>query len=171
MQNYFTLFDLPASFTLNEPDLQKRYTDVQRMVHPDRLVGKSAAERAVAIERSMQANDAYETLKSPLTRAEYLLALRGVMVNSDADTVKPSPEVLMETMELREQLAEVADGPALKALTEDIKESMKRVVTELEGAFATANDARAAQLTIRLKYLGKTLEEAFARFYRMKNDV
>lgn len=170
MENYFTLFSLPQSFALSEADLQKRYIDLQRQHHPDRAVGKSAEERTKAIELSMRVNDAYDTLKSPLTRAEYLLELQGIFVNTEDDSIKPSPELLMETIELREQLSEVEDGRSLKAAMDDIKSSMSRCVTELEGAFATSAHERAAQLTMRLKYLGKALEEAHMLFYRFKAE-
>lgn len=170
MDSYFTLFGLPQSFALSEADLQKRYIDLQRQHHPDRAVGKSAEERAKAIELSMRVNDAYDTLKSPLTRAEYLLELQGIFVNTEDDSIKPSPELLMETIELREQLSEIEDGRSLKAAMDDIKSSMSRCVTELEGAFATSAHERAAQLTMRLKYLGKALEEAHMLFYRFKAE-
>lgn len=169
MDDYFTLFDLPRSYAVSESELHKRYIALQRRTHPDKLVGKSPAERAEAIQLSMRVNDAYETLKSPLTRAEYLLELNGVFVNSEDDTVKPDHALLMEVMELREQLAECEDGPSLKAAIDDIKKSMGQVVTELEGAFATNKLERAAQLTMRFKYLGKSLEEAHTLFYRFKS--
>ncbi len=116
----------------------------------------------------MRVNDAYDTLKSPLTRAEYMLELNGVFVNSEDDNVKPDHALLMEVMELREQLMECEEAPDLKQAMEDIKRSMGQVVTELEGAFAIDAWDRAAQLTMRLKYLGKALEEAHTLFYRFK---
>jgi molecular chaperone HscB len=168
MDNYFTLMGLAPQFALSLSDLEKRYIALQREHHPDRAVGKSTEERTKAIELSMRVNDAYDTLKSPLSRAEYLLELQGIFVNSESDSVKPSPELLMETMELREQLAEIDDGRSLKTAMDDIKASMARCITELEGAFTTSHYDRAAQLTMRLKYLGKALEEAHMLFYRFK---
>lgn len=168
MKDYFTLFDLPRSYALSESELHKRYIALQRQTHPDRLVGKSPAERNEAIQLSMRVNDAYDTLKSPLTRAEYMLELNGIFVNSEEDNIKPDQSLLMEVMELREQLGECATGRELKSVMDDIKKSMAGVVTELEGAFAIADMERAAQLAMRLKYLGKSLEEAHTLFYRFK---
>ena len=168
MSDYFTLFDLPRSYMLSESDLHKRYIALQRQTHPDKLIGKSAAERIEAIQLSMRVNDGYDTLQSPLSRAEYLLELNGIFVNTEDDTLKPDHALLMEVMELREQLSECDTAPALKAIMEDIKTSMSRTITELEGAFATNSFERAAHLTMRLKYLGKSLEEAHTLFYRFK---
>lgn len=170
MENYFTLFGLPQHYGLKESDLQKRYIALQREHHPDRAVGKSEQERARAIELSMRINDGYDTLKSPLSRAEYMLELQGIFVNTEDDSVKPDHSLLMETIELREQLSEIEDGRSLKVAMDDIKSSMSRVITEIEGAFATSAHDRAAQLTMRLKYLGKALEEAHMLFYRFKAE-
>ncbi len=168
MENYFSLFGLSPAYVFSESELHKRFIALQRETHPDKLIGKNAEERLIAIQKSMRVNDAYDTLKSPLTRAEYLLELNGVFVNTDEDSEKPDNALLMEILELREQLSECDSGPALKVAMDDIKASMSRVITELEGAFATESFERAAQLTMRLKYLGKSLEEAHTLFYRFK---
>lgn len=171
MDDYFTLLGLPRSYIVSESELHKRYISLQRETHPDKLIGKDAEARAIAIQRSMRVNDAYDTLKSPLYRAEYLLELNGIFVNTDEDSVKPDKALLMEVMEIREQLSECDSGVALKAAMDDIKASMSRVIIELEGAFATQDYEHAAQLTMRLKYLGKSLEEAHTLFYRYKAEA
>jgi molecular chaperone HscB len=168
MEDYFTLFSLPRQYGLSEADLHKRYIALQRATHPDMLVGKSPEQRAEAIGRSMRVNDGYDTLKSPLTRAEYLLELHGVIVGQESGSVAPDKEILMEMMELGEQLEECDSGASLKTVMDDIKASMTRAVTEIEGAFVGQHLDRAAQLTIRLKYLGKALEQAHMIFYRFK---
>jgi Fe-S protein assembly co-chaperone HscB len=113
--NFFDWLGIETSFSLDESDLRKRYLAAQRESHPDRFIGKSDKERTVAVQRSMDMTLAYETLKSPLLRAQHLLDIHGFKVNTEGhDTIKPSPELLMEMMELREQLAE-ADSEAMAA--------------------------------------------------------
>ena len=56
MLNYFEILGTPASFTLDVKALEKAYFNAQMAAHPDRQIGKSEAERIVAIERSMSAN-------------------------------------------------------------------------------------------------------------------
>ncbi|MFN7612459.1 MAG: Fe-S protein assembly co-chaperone HscB [Alphaproteobacteria bacterium] len=169
MLNYFEILGTPASFTLDVKALEKAYFNAQMAAHPDRQIGKSEAERIVAIERSMSANEAYETLKNPMTRAEHLLALSGVRVNSDNDTVKPSQALLMEIMELREQIEESrADGKKLLALVADIRLAADQCCDDLAEAFAAGDLHHAAERTIKLHYLGKAVEEAHLYLYRVK---
>ena len=167
MQNYFTLLGLEQRFALDEAALQRAYITAQQETHPDRLVGKPDAERAKAIQKSMDVNEAYEALKNPLKRAEHLLALQDIRVNSDGnDNVKASQALLMETMELREQLAEASDARSLQLLVEEIKQSAKTCKAELEQLLDAQDYDAAAQATIRLRYLGKSMEEAQMHLYQ-----
>ena len=52
--------------------LDRAYFALQRQWHPDRFVAKPAAERARASTEAAALNDAYRTLKDPLSRAVYL---------------------------------------------------------------------------------------------------
>jgi molecular chaperone HscB len=45
--DYFTLFGLPASYTLSLEQLAVRYQDLQRQYHPDKFAS-SAAEQLAA---------------------------------------------------------------------------------------------------------------------------
>ena len=59
------------------------YFALQRDLHPDRFATRSARERAISMQQSTTVNEAYRTLKAPLARAEYLLALAGHTVNAE----------------------------------------------------------------------------------------
>ncbi len=169
MNDYFTLLGLPPRFAIHMATLEERYFEIQRNVHPDRQIGKAEAERVAAIDHSMRANDAYETLKNPLTRAQHLLEIQGIFVNTEDDTQKPEPSLLMEMMELREQLADAAhDGAALRGLVEDTKTAMQQCIDRLEESFDAGDYPFAASLTLRLQYLGKALEVAHMLIYRLK---
>jgi molecular chaperone HscB len=172
MQNYFELLGVSQSFEVNLNDLEASYIILQQAAHPDRQVGKSDAERIAAIERSMAANDAYETLKKPLSRAEHLLALQGIIVNSDKETHKPDHALLMETLEMREALEDAKqDGRALEQHVADLKRAMQQCTEDMEEAFEARDYVHAAQRTIKLQYLGKSLEEAYAYIYHLKASL
>lgn len=169
MQNYFTLLNLRESFTLDDVALQREYVAAQRRSHPDKMIGKSEKERVAAFQLSMDVNDAYETLKHPLARAEHLLALHDIHVNTDGnDTVKPDQALLMEIMEMREQLEGcVVQSDAAKCIA-DIRKALEQVSDDLTDAFAEKDWQVAAQLTIRMRYYTKSLEEAMAMQFRLK---
>lgn len=154
-------------FALNLAQLEKAYFAAQRATHPDRFIGKPEAERVAAISRSTLVNDAYETLKNPLTRAEHLLELQGI--DALADDAKVPPTILMEMMELRERVMDAGqDGAALAGIVSEIKGLASANEKALGEAFAATDYARASHETIRLQYLGKAMEEAHMLIYRLK---
>jgi molecular chaperone HscB len=167
MHSLFDILGMPATFALDLVALEKAYFAAQRATHPDRFIGKPEAERVAAIGRSTLVNDAYETLKNPLTRAEHLLELQGIDALSD-DAVVP-PVILMEMMDLRERVMVAgSDGAALAGMVSEIKALAAANEKALAEAFSASDYARATQETIRLQYLGKAMEEAHMLIYRLK---
>lgn len=163
MQDLFAVLGLPQSFELNLKKLETAYFEAQRASHPDRFVGKSEAERVDAASKSMLVNEAYDVLKNPLTRAEHLLDLNGIV------TDEASPEVLMEMMELREAIHDSAgDGRALLAQVDEVKAHANDCNKALTEAFEKKDYAAASEEAIRLSYLGKAMEEAHMLLYQYK---
>ncbi|MEK9649239.1 MAG: Fe-S protein assembly co-chaperone HscB [Gammaproteobacteria bacterium] len=76
--NFFEIFSLPASFQVDVSSLEAQYRKLQAEYHPDRFSCAADSERVQALQLASLINDAYETLKSPLKRAAYLLTLNGV---------------------------------------------------------------------------------------------
>ena len=143
--NYFELLGLPPTFLLEPAFLESVYFAAQRQFHPDRFIGKPEAERLKAAQASADANKACRILKDPLTRAQHLLALQGVIVGTDHDSVKPSQALLMEVMELRET------PPDAKTL-DKLREAS---ITRIAERFEAADWVGMAQETLRLGYLMK----------------
>ena len=167
MQNLFETLGMEPSFTLNLKALEQAYFTAQRATHPDRFIGKPESERTAAITKSQLVNDAYETLKDPLRRAEHLLELQGI--HALADEQKVPAEILGEMMELRERIFDNgSDGAALMAIIGEIKALAIENSNALTEAFAAGDYAGATHETIRLQYLGKAMEEAHMLVYRLK---
>lgn len=167
MGNYFELLGFEPSFRLNLAALEKAYFTAQRATHPDRFVGKGEAERLAAITQSQRVNDAYETLKNPLTRAEHLLEMQNIHALND-ETVVPHA-ILAEMMALRERIFDCGgDGAALASVVGEIKGLAEANEKALDAAFAAKDYARATEETLRLQYLGKAMEEAHMLIYRLK---
>ena len=103
-KNYFELFGLPVGFRLDKAALSERYRELQRVVHPDRFASGSDQERRISLQQATLVNEAFESLKDPLKRAQYLLQLNGIH-DEGRETTKDTA-FLMEQMELREALAE-----------------------------------------------------------------
>jgi hypothetical protein len=78
--NYFALFGIPTSLLVDKRLLESRFKDLQKQLHPDLYTNKSARERAASAETSATVNQAYQTMRSPQLRMNYVLAQFGVHV-------------------------------------------------------------------------------------------
>ncbi len=160
--DHFARLGLPAALELELASLDRAYFALQRQWHPDRFVAKPPQERARASVEAAALNDAYRTLKDPLSRAVYLAALRGVELPGDGKTID-DPELLMEAMEMREALQEAGTGLAVDRLAGRVREDMTAALAGL-GTLFLANDKPAIRKALlRLRYLDKFAEEARAR--------
>jgi len=165
-QNHFQIFALPVSFEIDLDALSQRYRELQRAVHPDKFASGSAQERRIAVQRTAQVNEAYDTLKQPLNRARYLLQLNGININDETDTTVDM-DFLMQQMEMREQLADIKgqDDPegALFDLSQMIQKRSNDIVDELRGQFidVNANTLDQARENVRkLQFMVKLQQEA-----------
>ncbi|SFR45528.1 molecular chaperone HscB [Pseudidiomarina maritima] len=156
--NHFELFDMPAAFNLDAAELQQRYRKLQQTLHPDRFANGSERDKLMAVQRTAQLNDAYQTLRSPLSRAEYLLELRGLELAHEQTTLQ-DPEFLMAQMEWRERIAEVDDWESLDAAYKDLQEQMRDLQSELEQQLNSDDNENAANSVRKLKFMHKLHHE------------
>ncbi len=168
--DYFQMLGLERRFALDPAELERRYLERSREVHPDRQAGRAADERARAAGDAMQVNLAYRTLKRELPRAEHLLQLAGARIG---DNEPVDQDLLMEILELREQLASAraaGDAEALVRLEADARGRERAELDrlgELFRAFEAAPQdgggpalARIKDQVILLRYLAR-YREAF----------
>ncbi|SHH33571.1 co-chaperone HscB [Ferrimonas marina] len=160
--NYFELFALPQGFELDGAALASRYRELQRAVHPDKFAAASDRERMLAVHKTAEINDAFETLKSPLSRAEYLLRLNGIELRGETATVK-DPLFLMQQMEWREALAELPGNAdpmeGAMALEREFVDLRKTMLAELASHLDGANWPQAADTLRKLKFVDKLEQE------------
>ena len=57
--SHFELFDLPQSFVVDQGQLESRYRELQRSLHPDRFVNAGDLERRLSVQQATQVNEAY----------------------------------------------------------------------------------------------------------------
>ena len=99
--DYFALFGLARAQGIDAAALETRFRDIQAQVHPDKHAQGSEANQRLAMQWATRVNEAYQTLKSPLARARYLLQLQGHDAQVESNTSMPM-EFLVAQMELRE---------------------------------------------------------------------
>lgn len=136
--NDFELFDLPVAFALDRSQLDGRWKDLQREVHPDRHAAADAQTQRQAMQWSVRINEAYQRLKDPLARASYLCELHGTPVQAEKNTAMP-PAFLMQQMEWREALEDAANAGVVEDLADEVAAARKRMLTGLQ---QTADEQR-----------------------------
>ncbi|WP_100752928.1 co-chaperone HscB [Vibrio salilacus] len=160
--NYFELFGLPSQFTLDGSLLASQFRQLQTQFHPDKFATASERDRLMAVQKAAQINDAYQILKSPISRAEYLLAENGVELRGEQQTMQ-DPMFLMEQMELREELEDIAgsDDPESALFDFDTKVSkmFKQQLVSVEQELNDSDWSHAADRVRKLKFIAKLKHE------------
>ncbi len=163
--NHFEVFNLPIAFDIDSPLLAQRYRELQRMVHPDNYAQASERERRLALQKSTQVNEAFQTLNNPLARGRYLLQLQGIDTNEASDMAM-DPEFLMMQMELREELATIKRQPqpveALNHFLKRLEQQMQHLTKTLSQQF-TQQNWPAARDSVRQWQFFQRLYEAALR--------
>jgi molecular chaperone HscB len=113
--DYFAFLGLPRKLTIAAAELERRFRELSRRFHPDYYYNAPPAERLASLERSSYLNDAYRTLRNPVSRIEHLLAIEGLPSAKSEDPStgqgagKVPPALLEEVFELNEQLDEIRE--------------------------------------------------------------
>ena len=159
--NYFEIFSLEEKFTINVDQLAERFQTIQKSIHPDRFTHASSQEKSIAVKKSTAVNDAYQTLKNPIKRAEYLLKMRGIEIPDEQQTFSDNA-FLMRQMELREMLAEVkyADdiNAAIFEVTQVFELEFEQLYKSMQMALLEDTDSSnnlACELLRKLKFYQK----------------
>ena len=176
--DHFRVFDLPRKFDVDVADLERRYKEMTKVLHPDRFARADARARRASLERSVQLNLAWRTLSQPVARAEYLLSLEGIDLgertgskqqeeDGNYATQRVDTALLVEVMELREALAEArghGDRAKAAALVAGVQAHHDREMAEVAAGFAARQPnlpAIAAHL-VAARYYRRFLEEVQA---------
>lgn len=166
-QDHFKLFGLAQSYQIDATQLEQQYRALQTLVHPDKSAHLPDAEQRVAMQRATLVNEAYQTLRSPIRRARYLLSLYGVDTQEETNTAMPV-DFLMAQMEWREAVAEAQqtrDAAALDELETRLSHETRGLEAQLAVKIDTEkNYAEAAGLVRKLRFMEKLAEEIHAAY-------
>ena len=154
--NFFTLLQLPEAFDIDLETLHQNYQSIQKDIHPDRFATFDDEAKLESIKKTAQVNDAYQTLKSPIRRAEYLLQLKGINIHDEKYTAVPQ-DFLMQQMEWREELeTHKLDKVALEKLAQNIQKNKNDMMNQLPSFFDDKNHLNdAIRVTRELNFIEK----------------
>jgi len=130
--DYFAMFDIPRKLWVEMGALEQKFLQLSFKLHPDNFVNASPQEREVSLKRSSELNDAYRTLRDPVARVEYLLAIEGARKEGKNKQQAP-PELLEEVFELNESLDELRHAKTAGEDTASLKHRLEVAEKNFEG--------------------------------------
>jgi molecular chaperone HscB len=156
----FAILGVPEKYDLDAEELERRYRELSRAVHPDRFATAPPAERLRSLSQATALNDAYKTLRSPVARAVHLLELRGSKIG---DKEPIGQDFLMEILELREELAAAragGDEARVRAMEEGMRARHRGAMARIADLFAGSGSLDDVKHElIALRYFQRFLDE------------
>ncbi len=135
---YYEALGLEPKLALDPEDLKNRFYERSRQWHPDKFSRAGADQLQKALDMTATLNDAFRTLRDPVSRAEYFLRESGMELSKEAP-----PELLEEVFELNMALEELRGGD----------ESARPQLVEAEQRFqGMLNEADAALTALFTRY-------------------
>jgi len=148
--DYFAFFGLPYKLNLESAKLEREFYGLSRHLHPDVNAISTPEEQQWSLEKSSQLNDAYRTLKDPISRTEYLLRLQGVRLEEQSKAATEEarrtgaakkqavpPDLLEEVFELNMQLEEARMNKKMgepdRTLERQLQDSRKQFQARYDG--------------------------------------
>lgn len=160
--DYFTLFDLAFSYSIDLAQLTRRYQELQRQYHPDRFANQSESDKLYALQQAATINAAYQALKHPLKRAEYILTIYDIDINNEQYTMHDTA-FLMEQLALREELERIESRvqveEALALFSSRLAKTIKRHLQEMEKQLHDEQWINAADTVRKLRFLDKLQQQ------------
>ena len=140
--NYFELFNIPVSLSVDKTQLPKKFFELQKKYHPDFFSNDTPDEQERALELSSMANKALKTFQNPDSTIKYVLQLKGLL--EEEEKYQLASAFLMEVMELNEIKMEGDNDEALQQRTQqlqsEIYESIQSILENYKDGTTPEND-------------------------------
>ncbi|KAM9393676.1 iron-sulfur cluster co-chaperone protein HscB [Pholidichthys leucotaenia] len=156
--SYFKIMDCDCTFTLDIQQLQRRFLQLQRSLHPDNFSQKSVKEQEYSESHSALVNTAYKTLLKPLSRGLYMLELAGMRIEEGTDPAADS-NFLMELMEINEALAAAQTPEEANKIGQDTKGKLADLTEQINSALHKGELQAAKELLTQMKYYANIEEK------------
>lgn len=173
-KNYFAIFKLPVTFNIDLNVVAGTFRELQKAVHPDRFAHGSDQERLLAVQKTSQINQAFQALKDPVSRAQYMLQLQGMETNAETDTTMDTG-FLMEQMEIREAIAEVRGQSdpftELDKLSNTLREKLAQLSEQFALEFDKKNFEQAREVVRKMQFVTKAQADISEIAEELENEL
>ncbi len=158
----FDIFKIPKQFALDEDQLEKKYFEIQKLIHPDKFANASANEKRVAEQWSTLVNDAYAALKDPVKRAKLLCEAGGIVMNENSSS-GIDEDFLIDQLSRSEAIGvakEAGDTEELEKLKIAVSQDADELIRQIGKAIDEDNDLPAASEAVKMfMFIKRQLKE------------
>ncbi len=157
--DYFAVLGLPRQWQQDRQAVETQYLERSRVHHPDAFVGHDVAAQRAATEASSRLNTAYRVVRDPVARAEYLVKLAGIDLDSndpEHGAPQPSQAFLIRMIDLRERVAEDLDSERLR---DEVEVCLDQAFDAAIAAISGGDIRGAARELVARRYYQRFLDE------------
>jgi molecular chaperone HscB len=153
--NYFEFYDLPISFNPDQAVVKQKFYALSKEYHPDFYINEDQSKQEEVLELSTLNNKAFQVLKDPQKRLQYILTLKN-QLNEEENYALPQ-SFLMEMMGVNEALMELEFEPdpskiaIIKNQVNDLEQNLANELVNLTATFDRASVAEQGSLLIAIK--------------------
>ncbi|RZL17497.1 MAG: Fe-S protein assembly co-chaperone HscB [Pedobacter sp.] len=107
--NYFEFYDLPISFNPDQNVVKQQFYALSKKYHPDFYINETAEKQDEVLELSTLNNKAFQVLKDPQKRLQYILELKEEV--KEGENYALPQDFLMDMMDVNETLMDLEFEP------------------------------------------------------------
>ena len=138
--DYFAVLALPSHPCVDAAELDRRYYELSRRLHPDRYQTRSAEEQRASVQATALLNAAHKTLRDVEARGRYWLTRSGDSLGRENQSVPPRlAAYVFDVQEKLGELRESANGSA-SALRSQLVETQRELTERLDRQRTALND-------------------------------
>lgn len=166
--NPFEILGIEQAFTIDSKLLESQYFERQKLLHPDRFATKTSKEKMYASQQAMAVNDAYNLLKSPLDRADYLCVALGGKSYKDETRKNINPQILMASIMMRETLSQAKDEETLNKLLKQNQDKQEQIIKDITHLYDEKNIVELENDILSLQYERRYMQEIKEKLTKIK---
>lgn len=151
--NYFEIFGLQPTYNLDLELLRNKYLELQISLAKPVIPGMNSHSYSIT-----DINTAYKILRDPLSRAEYMLNLKGIDIESTSLQIGVSKSELEHIWQEYEHIETLKDPNLLKEQRQALSRKEQGLMKQIQLAFNIENFNDVIDSVIKFKYLIKLKE-------------
>jgi len=151
--NPFDIFSVDKKFEIDKKVLEKKYLELQILLHPDKFINASQEEKKFSNTHTSLVNDAFKVLDDDISRIKVLLEYFGYQISENESFQDVS--ILEEIMELQNKSMSVESESEQKKIKSQLERKIKNEIKKVSQFFNEKKYKEVHKSCIKLSYLKK----------------